>query len=1276
MNTVRYVPVRMIWLALVAGAFTGFSQSARIRSVPLQIESTRSVSAGNGKLTIFKNYPVQQAGDLHVSFEAEDYTDIFWQGVSQETTNSEDLLREMQQRESLKWYDDPSASGGRYIERVSSVTYYFGLEEPGDYTIWYRFYKPREASWSFKQHLSRTKPAEIKLAGPVGEWFWQKGETYTLDKRTFRLQLADFFNGKRLDKIILSRDPKFVPEDAGLASTSPAGDVREGVVEFVPVEITVGSTDPVLQITRTGEGGTVKTLYSSDAGKTWKELSDDGRFRLPHGETCRVSVLVMLQADKQGKYPEIKVPELIEEVSQEQFAALTGDRAEYLFDRRSGVLDSIRLAGAVPVWIKSPSPGGSLFRMTVKPDNSSSQGAVQLEAADFEWLGCDAQESSVSFKFRNLQYGLNVTVSNSLTAAGFLDMSFLVENSGADDVLEVVYPVINQVRVGASALDDTLLWPFGTGKKYTAPVSQSALTAYYPRAGVGFLSLYDESAGFYMGNHDPELYSTVMNASADESRTWMNFSFVRRNRIRAGGGSVSYRFAMGAHPGSWHQGALWYKAWYQTVFPEFQPPDWVAESNGWLFDNLSQNKVRYGQLSETVFRRAMILGLSHVQLWGSDGAASCPTYYYPPEFIGGPEELKGASEWWRQRGGQIGYYLLPQGPSAWCFSDESKAYFGVPWEELPDWAVPPGKKSGQAWAWLEKNARYERPDRKLENNYGASRTPHKNPAETDRSYPWDYMPMSSYSKEWNDWFTFWVADKYVRDWKCSTVYLDTFHTQADNPDYNPHLGLHGDGQGGQLRSGLARQISETGKKYDPDFLPIMEMQCDAYTPWMAIQCSSSAHDTEMYKFTHPECVFFEGHTAQGTRSNEIKFKRYGSCWLYGNLFDHRIIDGWAMEAVNMRRWVTRWLNAARFLDDLGLQINSSDVKGKVHRILEGGTRGFLVTFWTPGRQEWPAENDTLTGREWKPSAVRLDLAPLAEIDATGTVPADWIPRKAVLVSLGEEPRALDFRVKGNTIEFDLPPRQMNGVLFVCEAEGPFTFLAQCVQKDFQQMDLTLINLAGSELRGSVSLESPDFPGISGATSFQIPENKQDVMSFSYPDKRPPDVARRVKVSIDAGNDIFRTLDAAAYPFMDDASFEQDQWRVYDTSSAADGVRSLAVTAGKPEKFLLYPEPETRYRLTFKARSQSGQNGIATLMMNWRSPSDKISGKMLFIRETLRVDADWKPVELTFKTPAMFCEFPLQISVPSNGQNLLLDDFKLEKLSADAEVKYLPDYEWK
>ena len=98
MNTVRYVPVRMIWLALVAGAFTGFSQSARIRSVPLQIESTRSVSAGNGKLTIFKNYPVQQAGDLHVSFEAEDYTDIFWQGVSQETTNSEYLMSEMQQR--------------------------------------------------------------------------------------------------------------------------------------------------------------------------------------------------------------------------------------------------------------------------------------------------------------------------------------------------------------------------------------------------------------------------------------------------------------------------------------------------------------------------------------------------------------------------------------------------------------------------------------------------------------------------------------------------------------------------------------------------------------------------------------------------------------------------------------------------------------------------------------------------------------------------------------------------------------------------------------------------------------------------------------------------------------------------------------------------------------------------------------------------------------------------------------------------------------------------
>ena len=106
-----------------------------------------------------------KSGDKLICLEAENYNDIFWQGVGQETTSSEDLLRNMENRGKRKAYSDPQASGGKYIERMTLATYYFGVADPGKYTIWYRFYMPRKANWQFNQHLSRVGKEDVKLNG-------------------------------------------------------------------------------------------------------------------------------------------------------------------------------------------------------------------------------------------------------------------------------------------------------------------------------------------------------------------------------------------------------------------------------------------------------------------------------------------------------------------------------------------------------------------------------------------------------------------------------------------------------------------------------------------------------------------------------------------------------------------------------------------------------------------------------------------------------------------------------------------------------------------------------------------------------------------------------------------------------------------------------------------------------------------------------------------------------------------------------------------------------
>ncbi len=1234
------------------------------RTVPLKIESSNAISAQTGTIGIFRNLPRQQSGDKLICLEAENYNDIFWQGVGQETTSSEDLLRNMENRGKFKAYSDPQASGGKYIERMTLATYYFGVADPGKYTIWYRFYMPRKANWQFNQHLSRVGKEDVKLNGPVKQWFWQKGSTYDLKKMSYRLQLAFFHNGKRIDKIVFSRDPNYKPTGTGPAPTPVSKRLRTGRVDFVPVEIAPDVKSPTVKFTRLNKTGILLARYTLDNGKHWKTLAGDGKLALPANKTNTVKLQFFLKPDKNGKYPEITLPELMLRQNSSDYAVLENSSVAYIFNRKTGGIDSIRLKGeSIPV--KLPDTGIPVFSLMLKPDNNSTKGKVILTSADFKTVKSAISGNNFSCEYFNSQYNIRLVAVYTLTPVGFLDTRLTVKNNDKNDILETTFPIISQVRIGPDANDDILIWPLGTGKKFPAPVSKSAQTAYYPRAGLGYFDIYDKQAGFYMANHDPGLYSTVMNAAPDEARTWMNFNFIRRNRIKANGGNVNYRYAFGAHHGDWHRAALWYKAWYRTVFPDYKPPTWLAESNGWLFDNLAQAGPHscYRNLPALTFRRAILYGLPHVQIWGTDGANSCQTYFMPPEFMGGPEAMKQASQWWKQRGGKVGYYILGQGPSAWCFSNQSKAYFGVQWKNMPDWAVPPGKKAGTSEKWLMENARYDHQDRRTPENH---RSKTKAQKETAANYPWDYIAMSNYSKPWNNLLLFWVVDKYLRDWGCKTVYLDTFHTQADNPDFNPFLKLHGEGQGGKMRSLLAKELFERGRKIDPDFLPVMEMQCDAYTPWMAIQCSSSAKDTEMYKFTHPECKYFQGHTAQGTRGL-VRFERFSSCWLYGNLFDHRLTDDWTWEVIKMRQWVTRWINAARFMDDLGLQINAPELKGKVHRVEQPGTCGFLVNFWNTARREWPAENKTLRSQPWKPYKITQKLSPLGKV-------ADWTPKRAFLIEMGKAPRPLEFKVNNGILEYEIPAIQLCGVLFVREASGPFQYLARSQQVDYKQLDVEILNVTGHDLSGNVKLTSIDFQIPDAEKKFTAKSGIMQTLVFPYKNSMPPALTSLVNVNINIPDNGNRTLRGATYPFLDDASFEKSSW-LYYSNIASSGKRSMMVKPKISEKLMLRLYPDTKYRLTCKIRqlNPADKKVICVWFFNWKGAQGRFDGKDLYFRQNTRPTANWKTVEMTFKTPPMCLEMPLTIRA-YNGA-ILLDDFKLEKLSADAKVKHLPNYDW-
>lgn len=1305
--------VLTLLLTFVAGGClargdAGAENAASVRlEVPLVAERIVGAAIKSGEIELLDSVVMQTDDSDCIVLEAENYDDIYWQQVDQDTTNSESVMDAIRELGSKKSNPDPDASGGQCLERVSSASYPFFVSNTGTYTVWMRLWRPNAGGWVFKCQVDDMDTVKIVLdAKDLRQWYWQKVGTYDLSMGSHTFIFGDLHNGKKIDKIVFHRDPDFVPDGVGPDATRP-GRIDKGTVVFNTYRPSGNVTWRKIHLPRLNNKGSVIVEYSFDDGKNWTVAGGD--FLLPsdvRAESLKVRLLV--ETDPDGRNPRLGIPSILLDADRREYPVLENDRVRYTFSRRLGAIAGMELLNPHTVLM----PGGvdnEVFALTVAPDVEGVEyradvkfdpknypappPAFRLTEKDFHAPECEVGASSVTFDFKAREYPIAVKIAYTLNARGYLDAVIDVKNDHVDDILEVEFPKVGTIRVGGDSRDDTLIWPAGTGKKYVNPTTQGSLAAGYPHAVVCYFDLYDSTAGFYMGSHDPELVSTDLIAVPDASRTWMQFAITKKDRIRAKGGKISLPLVMGVHHGDWHIAATWYKAWFDTVFGRAVWPEWTKECDGWHFANISFSRphFHFDWLPDFIFRKAIRLGLIHAQIWGTDTANSCNCYYYPPDDVGGPAAFAAANKWWKDRGGVVGYYVLPQGPSDWHFHDRSKDHFGTPWQDMPDWACPPGKKEGKSWEWAIRHQRYDRPDRrphpgdtarwdndlkKFESRVIGTFQGAEGDAKVEyevKNYPWGYIAMSMYSEWWRDWLTFWVCDKYVRDWHCRAVYLDTYHTGGNKPDYNPYLGLHGDGRGGYLRSQLAKRIRDVGLKYDPMWLPVLEMQCDAYQVYMAQQVGSSSMDSEMMKFTHPDHMQYEGQTGAGWGAK--RFKRFNSCWMYGNRLDHREPEGWAVEIIRMRQWITRWINEARFMDDLGLEIDDPRVTGRIHRVLHAnGSRGFLVNFWNTVRREHFPDNSTIRGVAWHPTRVSVKLSPLAEIDGTGTKPEDWIPERAVLIDMNRKPQNIHFDVVWRAgvphVEFMLPARQVNGVLFVKKAEGPQSFLARVDQRHFKQTDVHIFNPGVKTLKGTVSVKAEQLRYKTAQKTYTVEPGELVTLSFEYADGRPPVMTELVLVDIEA-NGAKRQIRAGAYPFMDDPSFEVGTIRHdYDDSVAFDGKHSVKAAGRK--KFSIYLEGNTKYKIGFMIRGAGAAGGGTLLYDGTRGPQSEVDGTTLRFQKGFSYAKDeWRKVEFTFLTPEMYYDGTVDIRL--RGKDVAhIDDMRIEVLPDDAKVEYVPN----
>jgi hypothetical protein len=93
----------------------------------------------------------------------------------------------------------------------SATLYTFNISVPGTYTLWLRTLALNaDASNSFFGAIDGGS-YRIYDVPPSSTWVWRKVETRYLAPGTHRLTLKHREQGTRLDKILLTLDPNYVP---------------------------------------------------------------------------------------------------------------------------------------------------------------------------------------------------------------------------------------------------------------------------------------------------------------------------------------------------------------------------------------------------------------------------------------------------------------------------------------------------------------------------------------------------------------------------------------------------------------------------------------------------------------------------------------------------------------------------------------------------------------------------------------------------------------------------------------------------------------------------------------------------------------------------------------------------------------------------------------------------------------------------------------------------------------------------------------------------------
>jgi len=790
--------------------------------------------------------------------------------------------------------------------------------------------------------------------------------------------------------------------------------------------------------------------------------------------------------------------------------------------------------------------------------------------------------------------------------------------AGPADVVAVQYPILPQVRIGASGWDDVQLRMMSFGHRAVVPGHATVHDASYcGRVVMNWTQLYDGEASLYLGAHDPNGTTTVhQSAPAGSGGETCGLSLRRCDAIEPGQQAV-WPTMLKVGDAGWHDGAATYGAWFDGVFGHADYPDWLKSSPGWL-DLQAENygkSFSFATLPDWL-TRAKAIGFDWVQIWGQfgyDGGPCCEAWYGPAPQYGGVEGWKQAAAEIKRRGGHmggyfiydrmdrlplhfdsfLGHYTKSQYPAEvpWDTAEQQHAMLTIddPAGTLPD--LNPTVEVLAEW-----QGRIDEHQRLYAGGQRAA------PVHWWRG-AWIDSP------EWRDYLAGWVGDKYVGEWGANTAYIDVMGTGNADLDYDPRRGHNGDGGWGLGRLKLAEEIARRGRSHDPSFGLTQEGLGDLPGRWAAAMCSGVYRgERNVIRYTFPDRILIHGMANAGGSGTGSAWSRFLTTFREAMRWD--VVGGptaLPVNLLNLGRPLMPELYQSRFRDTEGLAVSDAAVEVRRLDATQTALGATIVTVTNPGFRDATLSLDGLKAT----SAFEIAMdGTVRAVPAAPTLPVST--QAASIWLLTEQPRT--GQPVWPILTFDRPGKAL--VLNLLNLSGAAaTGAAKLINLGFTDPYQEQMALATAAL------------GTGGQQSYNIPAGEVAQLRFPLPDDCEPAWTTRFRITLPR-----LEREALITPLVLDPGFELFERSPGPGEHGGGALQLGPTTEGFQHRLQdLWLLPKRRYQLTLSSRRTGFDAAVRGVLLRLHHGEDEAYIDHRWSLDTKQPEV-WQRIGGEFVTP--------------------------------------------